>query len=157
MTNTLKESSQSKKEGRSFILPGQVISALWFISLFTIIPHILYLIWPAFMQLCIGLTVRFGGSQKLWMYIIIANVTNLIVLSSINLSMWWVYVVKKPFFEQFRIDPNVEYSHNIEAMAMGRKKPKDPLEEVFGSDHIRRAVQFFCCQHFYPICRISSP
>lgn len=78
------------------------MSAFFFISMFTIWPHLLKLIWPFFMNVSARI-----GKEDVWMFVIAgvgASTTSLILN---NLFMYYVYSSKNSFYEQFRVNAQV--------------------------------------------------
>ncbi len=76
---------------------GKILSFILFVSYLTLLPTGLKLIWPIILNLP-------GADHELIFYLIVALGSNSITFWTYNFIMWWIYLAKIPFFEQFRDD-----------------------------------------------------
>jgi hypothetical protein len=78
---------------------GKWVSLLIFSLYFTLLPYCFGLVWPYF---------RTKMSDKFLMGFSIIFV-NVAVLLLYNIIMYFIYTLKIPFFEQYRINPNLKW------------------------------------------------
>jgi hypothetical protein len=94
----------SKNKNRGVEVVGKIISFFLFCNLFTIVPQIAKLLWPYIID-----WVSCIGNTKVWLFAVVLTGANVSSMVANNIFLCYVYKAKKPFFEQFRVSPNVYY------------------------------------------------
>lgn len=73
------------------------------------------MVWPSLIELASSI-----GETDVWMYVIVAVVSNLFSLVCFNSLMWLIYSGKIGCFEKFRVNPQVKIFLN-RSHGLGRK------------------------------------
>lgn len=79
---------------------GKIMSLLSLLSLFTIVPEILYRLWPSLLDLA-----NRTNNVKIGIFTISGMIGNLSSLVVHNLFYFMIYNAKIPFFKKYRITP----------------------------------------------------